>query len=250
MLGKHSPQNPAHPARKRPNLEFDFAGLSVPRKKNVRKPRPSDPAAPLSTMTGSTASSAKTDIPAQPAATTVEIPPQVEPSPFPSNSTPTPTHPRNPEVSMAQPHPTPITAGRSIDRQVKEQKAVSSLLHGAGLALVCSILVIAGLASLGGYVLYRQLQDQSATVALLEQNTKQRLFEMEMDLIKRDNDLAKNLEQANLRVTALTSQFEEYRYQTTQTLAELRARNRELEKQLSLNQQKIRDQQSVLARLR
>lgn len=151
---------------------------------------------------------------------------------------------------MALPTPTPISATRSIDRQVKEQKAISSLLHGAGLALVCTILLFAGLASLGGYVLYKQMQDQSATLALLEQNTKQRMFEMEMDLIKRDNDLAKNLEQSNLRMTALTTQFEEYRYQTTQTLAEMRARNRELEKQLSLNQRKLNDQQSVLARIR
>ena len=102
----------------------------------------------------------------------------------------------------------------------------------------------------GGFDAAGEQQEQSATLALLEQNTKQRMFEMEMDLIKRDNDLAKNLEQSNLRMTALTTQFEEYRYQTTQTLAEMRARNRELEKQLSLNQRKLNDQQSVLARIR
>lgn len=157
---------------------------------------------------------------------------------------------------MATPHhthtpqPTPIAAGRSIERQVREQRVFSTLLHGAGLALVSSILIVAGLAALGGYVLYNQLQDQSATLALLEQNTKQRMFEMEMDLTRRDTELAKNLEQSNLRLTALTAQFEEYRFQTTQTLAELRARNRELERQLSLHQKKLSDQQSILARLR
>lgn len=151
---------------------------------------------------------------------------------------------------MTSPTPHPISAARSIDRQAREQKAVSTLLQGAGLALVCSILVVGGLAALGGYVLYRQMQDQSATLAMLEQNTKQRMFELEMDLSRRDTELAKNLEQSNLRLGTLTAQFEEYRFQTTQSLADLRSRNKELERQLSLNQKKLSDQQSVLARLR
>jgi hypothetical protein len=238
MFG-NSPNPPSRSGdKKRRNLEFDFAGLGQPGKKKSRAVRKSS------------APPADNSAPATPPAPVVALSPT---PPSPSVQTQpiiTPQPQKKPEDIMTQPNPTPITASRSIDRQLKEQKAVSSLLHGAGLALVCTILFFAGLASLGGYVLYRQMQDQSATLALLEQNTKQRMFEMEMDLIKRDNDLAKNLEQANLRVTALTSQFEEYRYQTTQTLAELRSRNRELEKQLSLNQRKLSDQQSILARLR
>jgi len=231
--------------KKRRNLEFDFAGLGQPGKKKPRAARKSSPpAAPVSVDSRTPAPSAPLAS-LSPAQTPTPASPPIKPQPIITHQPP-----NKPEDIMTQPNPTPITASRSIDRQLKEQKAVSSLLHGAGLALVCTILFFAGLASLGGYVLYRQMQDQSATLALLEQNTKQRMFEMEMDLIKRDNDLAKNLEQANLRVTALTSQFEEYRYQTTQTLADLRSRNRELEKQLSLNQRKLSDQQSILARLR
>lgn len=240
MFGIPSPENAHRAARKRKNMEFDFAGITTPRKKNVRRPgRQAAPAPePAAPAPESTAARVPAPEPA-PAAPAAEPQPVFVPLPQ-----------RQPEETMALPTPTPISATRSIDRQVKEQKAISSLLHGAGLALVCTILLFAGLASLGGYVLYKQMQDQSATLALLEQNTKQRMFEMEMDLIKRDNDLAKNLEQSNLRMTALTTQFEEYRYQTTQTLAEMRARNRELEKQLSLNQRKLNDQQSVLARIR
>lgn len=240
MFGIPSPENAHRAARKRKNMEFDFAGITTPRKKNVR--RTGKPAG-----TGE-ASPSPVEKPAEPTTTRAEAP---STAPVPANEPVfVPLPQRQPEETMALPNPTPISATRSIDRQVKEQKAISSLLHGAGLALVCTILLFAGLASLGGYVLYKQMQDQSATLALLEQNTKQRMFEMEMDLIKRDNDLAKNLEQANLRMTALTTQFEEYRYQTTQTLAEMRARNRELEKQLSLSQRKINDQQSIIARIR
>lgn len=250
MFGTPKNQDPRRTDRKRRNMEFDFAGLAAPRKKNIRNPRAKVPATPEP----SPAEEPATVVAANPAPAPTPVAPRIiEPEPLPISPEVQPTaspKTRNPEVPMSQPNPTPISASRSIDRQLKEQKAISSLLHGAGLALVCTILFFAGLASLGGYVLYRQMQDQSATLALLEQNTKQRMFEMEMDLIKRDNDLAKNLEQANLRVTALTTQFEEYRYQTTQTLAELRSRNRELEKQLSLNQRKLSDQQSVLARLR
>lgn len=242
MFGIPSPENAHRTARKRKNMEFDFAGITTPRKKNVRR---------TGTAAGEV-SPPPVEEPAKPAAARTPAPeptPASTPAPEPQPVF-VPLPQRKPEETMALPTPTPISATRSIDRQVKEQKAISSLLHGAGLALVCTILLFAGLASLGGYVLYKQMQDQSATLALLEQNTKQRMFEMEMDLIKRDNDLAKNLEQSNLRMTALTTQFEEYRYQTTQTLAEMRARNRELEKQLSLNQRKLNDQQSVLARIR
>jgi hypothetical protein len=246
MFGNSSTPQGRSGDKKRRNLEFDFAGLGRPGKKKPRAARKSSAlATPATTLDSPVPTSAAPRVSLSQTQTPTPTSPSIETQPI---ITPQPSN--KPEDIMTQPNPTPITASRSIDRQLKEQKAVSSLLHGAGLALVCTILFFAGLASLGGYVLYRQMQDQSATLALLEQNTKQRMFEMEMDLIKRDNDLAKNLEQANLRVTALTSQFEEYRYQTTQTLAELRSRNRELEKQLSLNQRKLSDQQSILARLR
>lgn len=268
--GKH----PAPQSRRRQNLEFDFAGLqAAPRKPRATRAAPSrSPAVPVQPQEGvqartissadAAAAAARPAVLAAPRPVTQEAPP----APLPPSAAEaggddsmTPVaidadfiHQPRKEPTMANtpPHPTPISARRSIDRQVREQHALTTLLHGAGLALVSTILVVAGLAALGGYVLYKQLQDQSATIALLEQNTKQRMFEMEMDLTRRDTELAKNLEQSNLRLTALTSQFEQHRYQTTQTLSELRARNRELERQLSLYQKKVNDQQSIIARLR
>jgi hypothetical protein len=265
MISGNPPEPaPAPKRRRRQNLEFDFAGLAPLSARKARRAvaRPASPAPAVGPEAGdipqartisaadAAAAAARAPVLAQPrpvAETPSPAEPEVSP-PGPDASGP--IHQPRKESAMTQPNPTPITARRSIERQEREQRAIGTLLQGAGLALISSILVVAGLAALGGYVLYKQMQDQSASLALLEQNTKQRMFELEMDLTRRDTELAKNLEQSNLRLTALTSQFEEHRYQTTQTLAELRARNRELERQLSLYQKKVNDQQSIIARLR
>lgn len=144
--------------------------------------------------------------------------------------------------------PRPITTD-NIKRQKREQATINSLIHGIGLAFTCSILIVAALASLGGYVLYKQLNDQSASLALLEQNTKQRFFEMETDLIKRDTELAKNLEQTNLRLMNMTASFEEFRSQSMEMLADLRATNKTLVKQLNQARQENAEQRMQLARL-
>lgn len=144
--------------------------------------------------------------------------------------------------------PRPI-ARDNIRRQKREQATINSLIHGVGLAFTCSILIVAALASLGGYVLYKQLSDQSASLAMLEQNTKQRFFEMETDLIKRDTELAKNLEQTNLRLMNMTSSFEEFRSQSMEMLADIRATNQTLARELNQARQENAQQRMKLARL-
>jgi hypothetical protein len=144
--------------------------------------------------------------------------------------------------------PRPI-AKDNIKRQKREQSTINSLLNGIGLAFTCGILIVAALASLGGYVLYKQLSDQSASLALLEQNTKQRFFEMETDLIKRDTELARNLEQTNLRLLNMTASFEEFRSQSMEMLADLRANNKALAKQLTQARQENAAQRMQLAQL-
>jgi len=145
--------------------------------------------------------------------------------------------------------PRPIHTGDNIKRQRREQRAVNSLLNGVGLAFTCGILIVAALASLGGYVLYKQLRDQSASIALLEQNMKQRFFEMETDLIRRDTELAQNLEQTNLRLMDVTTSFEEYRSLTTEMLADLRATNKSLERQLRQAERENAEHKMQIARL-
>lgn len=156
---------------------------------------------------------------------------------------------KEPMANEIKTKPSRINTAESIRRQKREQRAVNSIISGVGLAFTCGILMVAALASLGGYVLYKQLRDQSATIALLEQNTKQRFFEVETDLIKRDTELAKNLEQTNLRLMNVTSSFEEYRSRTTEMLADLRSTNKSLERQLNQAKRENAEHRMQIARL-
>ncbi len=142
-----------------------------------------------------------------------------------------------------------IDASRSVQRQVREQRTFNTLLSGAALTMISGILVVAGLAGLGGYVLYQQLQDQSATVAILEQNTKTRLYEMETDLIQRDTELARNIEQTNLRLLETSSSFEKYRSETTEVLAEIQTKNKQLANALYRARKQNAEQEVEIARL-
>lgn len=137
-----------------------------------------------------------------------------------------------------------------MDRQIKEQKSVGNVLNGMALALVCGTLLVTALAGTGGYVLWKQLQNQSASLSLLEQNTKDRMFDLKAELVASDTDLNKSLEQANLRLIDLTTQFESYRSETTQLLADLKTTNRSLERSLTLYQRKAQEQETQLAQLR
>jgi len=72
---------------------------------------------------------------------------------------------------------------------------------------------------------------------------------METDLIKRDTELAKNLEQTNLRLMNMTASFEEFRSQSMEMLADLRSNNQMLAKQLNQARQENAEQRMKLARL-
>ena len=61
--------------------------------------------------------------------------------------------------------PAALNVKRSIDRQRKEQRAVTSILSGVGLGLLLIIVSCATLSAFGGYVLWKQIQQQSVTVA-------------------------------------------------------------------------------------
>lgn len=244
MFGLTDPsKRPNKKKKARRHLEFDFLGepeseevdsqkKSIASKKQVRVV-PTEPV-----NTAQTRSAAESTINQQVTAAGTT----------PDEPTESSSKPENKSMPETIDH-RPIRTSESIRRQKREQKAMNSLLSGVGLAFTCGILVVGALASLGGYVLYKQLKDQSATISLMEQNTKQRFFEMETDLIRRDTELAKNLEQTNLRLMKVNTSFEEYRHETTRTLAQLRATNKALEKQLTEARQDNLRQGMQLARL-
>jgi len=213
------------PRKKRPHMEFDFiTGQAGAR--SVRRP--------------ATASSAP-------------VPEKVRPVP-PVNPVPVSVEPVQPQQESKPPmsfnEPTPVRAARNIERQIHEQKTVNSVVNGVAISLICGILLVSGLAATGGYVLWKQMQDQSASLSLLEQNTKVRMADMQHDLSEQQVQLSKNLEQTNLRLLTLTTQFESYRSETQQSLAEIKANSRNLERAVSQYQKQSSEQSSMLAQLR
>lgn len=153
-----------------------------------------------------------------------------------------------------------VSAYTSVERQSREQRTVNNFLNGVALSLICGILVVASLATIGGYVLWSQIQDQSATVSLLENNTKERFVALEARLREADADLEITMrklhgeliqtqENNNVRLLALQTNFEEYRGITDKTITELRAMNKSLERSLAYQRRRISEQSTLISRL-
>ncbi len=151
---------------------------------------------------------------------------------------------------MSFSEPSPVRSARSIERQIHEQTTVNHVINGVAIALACGVVLLAGLAGTGGYVLWKQIQNQSASIALLEDNTKARIADLQKDLSSRQTELSQNLEQTNQRLMTLTAQFESYRTESQQSMADLKNSNRSLERSLSVYQKKASDQDTVIAFLR
>jgi hypothetical protein len=108
----------------------------------------------------------------------------------------------------------PINARQNIERQQREQRTVSTLLGGAAATVIIVIVSVAGLAAFGGYVLWKQIQEQSVTVNLLEANTKQGFAQLRDEMEQADQRLLKQEEAANLKLVNLSSQVDEQRATT------------------------------------
>ncbi|MBI4025916.1 MAG: hypothetical protein HY360_13100 [Verrucomicrobia bacterium] len=111
---------------------------------------------------------------------------------------------------------------QNVLRQSREQKAVGSLLSGMAIALISSIVLVAILAAYGGWVLSRQIQQQSVTVQQLD-------AKLTTDIRKVRNDLKETVEAMNQAVNRLNAQQQAQKQQIVwlQTqLEELRVQTR------------------------
>ena len=90
--------------------------------------------------------------------------------------------------------PSPVTSAvrPNIDRQKREQKTINTILGGAATTLVLLILFFGALAALGGYVLWKQIDKQSSTIAMLEANLRQEMVQMRDELEKADVQIRKD----------------------------------------------------------
>jgi hypothetical protein len=57
---------------------------------------------------------------------------------------------------------------RNAERQAREQKSATALLSGVAYSIIGGIVFVALLAGFGGYVLWKQIKNQSVTVAQIE----------------------------------------------------------------------------------
>ncbi len=182
-----------------------------------------------------------------PSASKAESKPEPQPAAAAARGEPDPAEPELKEPSMNPTQPAPLNVKKTIERQSREQHAMSHLLNGVAISFVCAIVLVAGLAGLGGYVLYKQLKNQSATIALLETNTLERFTELEGRLAARNRELAELQHEANLRLTSLQGQFDQYRSQTTQSISLLTSANARLERRLAEYRQELLRQEQLLS---
>ena len=121
-----------------------------------------------------------------------------------------PTSSRNQEGPEMNPmNPTALNVKRSVDRQRKEQRAVSSILSGVGLALLLIIGGCAALAGFGGFVLWKQIQRQSVTVDQMEQRINKEIASLQA----RNAELTSGLESAGAQLAKQLSLLEQAKSQ-------------------------------------
>jgi uncharacterized protein HemX len=106
-------------------------------------------------------------------------------------------------------NPTALNVKRSVDRQRKEQRAVTSILSGVGLALLLIIGGCTALAGFGGFVLWKQIQRQSVTVDQMEQRMNRELASLQA----RNAELTSGLESAGAQLAKQLSMLEQAKSQ-------------------------------------
>ncbi len=121
-------------------------------------------------------------------------------------------------------HPSVSDLRRNAERQSREQTSVTRVLAIFGYSLLAAIILLAALASYGGYILYSQLQDQSATIAQLESRVQRENGEIKTLLQGTQEELASTKRTIVQQQTALTRQQE----QLTRLDAANRSRAREI----------------------
>jgi uncharacterized protein HemX len=106
-------------------------------------------------------------------------------------------------------NPTALNVKRSVDRQRKEQRAVTSILSGVGLGLLLISGGCALLAGVGGFVLWKQIQRQSVTVDQMEQRINKEIASLQA----RNAELSSGLESAGAQLAKQLSLLEQAKSQ-------------------------------------
>jgi hypothetical protein len=93
----------------------------------------------------------------------------------------TSTHQTPMPTLSSSPTPSINDFRRNADRQRREQRSVNSLLSGVAYALIGGILLVGILAGFGGYVLWKQIENQSVTVAQLNAKIDEQVAQLKIE---------------------------------------------------------------------
>ncbi|NDB95209.1 MAG: hypothetical protein EBZ78_03460 [Verrucomicrobia bacterium] len=144
--------------------------------------------------------------------------------PRPAGYVPPYANPPKEDQPMNPTSPSALNVKRSIDRQRREQRAVSSILSGVGLALLLIILGCASLAGFGGFVLWKQIQRQSVTVDQMEQRINKDIASLQ----GRNEELSSALESTGAQLAKHQSLLEQAKSQLSRQEKDLETVRRRL----------------------
>jgi hypothetical protein len=147
-------------------------------------------------------------------------------------STTTPKASAKPQAEPTMSNPTFSQFQQNVQRQSREQKAVGSLLSGVAVVLIGSIVLVAILASFGGWMLYKRINEQSVTVAQLETKLSADIQNLNINLQEANVQIQNLLTQAQAQkqqVGWLQGQVEDLRNQSKKSTASLQDRLKKIE---------------------
>jgi hypothetical protein len=137
---------------------------------------------------------------------------------------------------MSTTPPTVSDYRKNVERQTRDQKSFDSLLATVGYSLLAAILLVAGLAGYGGYVIWQQVQNQASTVRQLDAKYQQETALLRESLVNKQadidklNDLVKRQQESSNRLKAAMDE----------TTAALRAERAQRAKETADLQQRLR----------
>jgi hypothetical protein len=142
------------------------------------------------------------------------------------------------KTSMSTTPPTVSDYRKNVERQTREQKSFDSVLATVGYSLLAAIVLVAGLAGYGGYVIWQQVQNQASTVRQLDAKYQQETALLRESLVNKQtdidklNDLVKRQQESSNRLKAMmdetTAALRAERAQRARETADLQQRLRRL----------------------
>ncbi len=154
-------------------------------------------------------------------------------------------------------HTPPTQSSRPTDfrdnvrRQVNEQKSIGRILTLISISFAALIIISFSLAAYGGYVMWNRLNEQSSTIADVENKFSKRLSTLQASLDRLQIDLHKTQKYSDelaRQNQELTRALREQQELTRRTKAQVDTLSNQIRQEKALREQQLRDLSRDLAR--